>query len=56
MMRLIEAQIMGLREAFRIPLEPEEDAYNMACKKLLNLYRTGRLGRYTLDAFPVDAH
>lgn len=56
MMRLIEAQIMGLREAFRIPLEPEKDAYNMACKKLLNLYRTGRLGRYTLDAFPVDAH
>uniref|UniRef100_A0A2P2KIU4 Mitochondrial ribosome-associated GTPase 1 isoform X1 n=1 Tax=Rhizophora mucronata TaxID=61149 RepID=A0A2P2KIU4_RHIMU len=45
--KLIEMQFTSLREAFR--LCADNDAQNKVCAKLLNLYRTGRLGHYTLD-------
>lgn len=48
MERLIETQLTALHESFRLPLSGE-DAHNAVAKKLLNLYRTGRLGHYTLD-------
>ncbi|XP_018728523.2 DAR GTPase 2, mitochondrial isoform X2 [Eucalyptus grandis] len=54
-LRLIEFQLAALREAFRIPSElGEEDACIRVSEKLLNLYRTGRLGHFTLDDIPKD--
>ncbi|XP_030961751.1 DAR GTPase 2, mitochondrial isoform X5 [Quercus lobata] len=50
--RLIETQFTSLREAFQVPVELGEEAQNKAATKLLNLYRTGRLGHYTLDSLP----
>lgn len=48
MERLIEAQFDSLHEAFRLSVSGD-DAHNAVAAKLLNLYRTGRLGHYTLD-------
>ncbi|TVU31594.1 hypothetical protein EJB05_23286, partial [Eragrostis curvula] len=50
--RLIESQIMSLREIFKISTEPSDDMHKPVALKLLNLYRTGRLGHYTLDHVP----
>ncbi|KAK7845284.1 dar gtpase 2 [Quercus suber] len=50
--RLIEAELTALREAFQVPVELGEEAQNKVAAKLLNLYRTGRLGHYTLDSLP----
>ncbi|GMY22884.1 DAR GTPase 2, mitochondrial isoform X1 [Fagus crenata] len=50
--RLIETQFTSLREAFQVPVELGEEAQNKVAAKLLNLYRTGRLGHYTLDSIP----
>ncbi|XP_062174942.1 DAR GTPase 2, mitochondrial isoform X1 [Alnus glutinosa] len=50
--RLIETQFTALREAFRVPVELGEEAQNKVAAKLLNLYRTGRLGHYTIDPMP----
>lgn len=52
MCRLIETQFTALREAFRIPMELGEEAQDKVAAKLLNLYRTGRLGHYTIDPIP----
>lgn len=49
MVRLIKTQFLALHEAFRVPLESGEDGDRTIATKLLNLYRTGRLGHYTLD-------
>ncbi|KAG0496890.1 hypothetical protein HPP92_001581 [Vanilla planifolia] len=51
MERLIECEFNALCEAFRISIL-SEDRYDVVASKLLNLYRTGRLGRYTLDPIP----
>ncbi|CAN1200135.1 DAR GTPase 2, mitochondrial [Linum perenne] len=49
---LIETQFAALEETFRIPAGlGDEGRTNVACK-LMNLYRTGRLGHYTLDKPP----
>ncbi|PON87525.1 GTP binding domain containing protein [Trema orientale] len=50
--RLIEAEMKALREAFRISADLTEDADYKVAGKLLNLFRTGRLGQYTLDSIP----
>ncbi|XP_048132754.1 DAR GTPase 2, mitochondrial isoform X2 [Rhodamnia argentea] len=60
-LRLIELQLAALRKPFRIPLElGEEDACIRVSEKLLNLYRIGRLGHFTLDSIPnpkdIDLH
>ncbi|OWM83637.1 hypothetical protein CDL15_Pgr004066 [Punica granatum] len=55
-MRLIELQLEALPEAFRVPLEFGDDSFVKVSKKLLNLYRTGRLGHYTLDSVPNHSH
>ncbi|KAM7476194.1 hypothetical protein LguiB_023437 [Lonicera macranthoides] len=56
LVQLIEAQFAALQKAFRIPLsESNEDTYCKVATKLLNLYRTGRLGHYTLDRVPMIA-
>ncbi|XP_010933502.1 DAR GTPase 2, mitochondrial isoform X1 [Elaeis guineensis] len=54
MERLIESQFMALQEVFRVSLESSEDRYKAVAAKLLNLFRTGRLGRYTLDLVPSN--
>ncbi|KAF6134187.1 hypothetical protein GIB67_013584 [Kingdonia uniflora] len=53
--RLIEDQLLALREAFRVPLESGEDGCQIVAKKLLDLYRTGRLGQYTLDSISCNS-
>ncbi|GMH21626.1 hypothetical protein Nepgr_023468 [Nepenthes gracilis] len=52
MLRLIEVQFGALREAFRLPMCLSGDVRHKVAVKLLNLYRTGRLGHYTLDPLP----
>lgn len=49
MERIIDVQFKALHEALKISAESNEDTYKAVAAKLLNLYRTGRLGRYTLD-------
>ncbi|KAI0489003.1 hypothetical protein KFK09_028844 [Dendrobium nobile] len=55
MERFIDAAFTALCEPLRILNESEENRYNVVALKLLNLYRTGRLGRYTLDLVPRNA-
>ncbi|VAH17000.1 unnamed protein product [Triticum turgidum subsp. durum] len=50
--RLVEIQFTHLQNAFRISAETIEDRNKRVAVKLLNLYRTGRLGHYTLDHVP----
>lgn len=50
--RLIEEEIMALQGVFQVPLNLGVDAHAEVAGKLLNLYRTGRLGHYTLDCIP----
>lgn len=52
LVKLIETQMTTLKEAFQVPAELGEDAHHRVASKLLNLYRTGRLGHYTLDPVP----
>ncbi|XP_042511234.1 DAR GTPase 2, mitochondrial isoform X5 [Macadamia integrifolia] len=54
--KLIEAQFVALREVFHVPLGSDEDGIYKVAKKLLNLYRTGRLGHYTLDDILRNGH
>lgn len=50
--RLLDCQFVSLQEAFRVSTESSEDMRKPVALKLLNLYRTGRLGHYTLDHVP----
>ncbi|CAA0394533.1 unnamed protein product [Arabidopsis thaliana] len=46
---LIETQFAALRSVLRVPEEASEFADLRVASKILNLYRTGRLGHYTLE-------
>ncbi|KAK2650924.1 hypothetical protein Ddye_018413 [Dipteronia dyeriana] len=48
--RLIDVQLTALREVFQVAADLGEDGESKVACKLLNLYRTGRLGHYTLDS------
>ncbi|CAI9091056.1 OLC1v1025976C1 [Oldenlandia corymbosa var. corymbosa] len=50
---LIEVEFSMLRRAFRVAPEPNEDGCRRVATKLLDLYRTGRLGHYSLDTIPI---
>ncbi|CAM0956109.1 unnamed protein product [Alopecurus aequalis] len=50
--RLVEIQLTSLQNAFRLSAESNEVMSKCVAIKLLNLYRTGRLGHYTLDHVP----
>ncbi|GFP93896.1 ribosome biogenesis GTPase a [Phtheirospermum japonicum] len=50
--RLIEQEFEVLAKAFYLPSEAKESDYGKVATKLLHLYRTGRLGHYTLDPVP----
>lgn len=52
--KLIKSQFIALMKAFRIAGELDGDGFSKVACKLLNLYRTGRLGRYTLDPVSRD--
>ncbi|XP_057498826.1 LOW QUALITY PROTEIN: DAR GTPase 2, mitochondrial [Actinidia eriantha] len=52
LLKLIEAEFAALQKAFNLIAESELEAQDKIAAKLLNLYRTGRLGHYTLDAIP----
>ncbi|PHT67171.1 DAR GTPase 2, mitochondrial [Capsicum annuum] len=51
MSRLIKAEFAALHDAFNLPPD-SDDCVREVAAKLLNLYRTGRLGHYTLDVAP----
>ena len=52
--RLIQEEFEVLQKVFHLPLETTECNFDRVAMKLLNLYRTGRLGHYTLDHVPCD--
>ncbi|KAF3675043.1 putative pectinesterase PPME1 [Capsicum annuum] len=54
MSRLIKAEFAVLRDAFNLPPDSDDHVRKVAAK-LLNLYRTGRLGHYTLDLAPIQS-
>ncbi|KAB2069453.1 hypothetical protein ES319_A08G097100v1 [Gossypium barbadense] len=57
MIKLMEAELVALRDAFRVPQGLGEYVYNRVVGvKLLDLYRSGRLGQYTLDTLPLTLH
>ncbi|XP_042473099.1 DAR GTPase 2, mitochondrial-like isoform X3 [Zingiber officinale] len=49
MERLIESQIKALQVPLKASLESSAHRHSTVATKLLKLYRTGRLGHYTLD-------
>ncbi|KAG5538830.1 hypothetical protein RHGRI_019399 [Rhododendron griersonianum] len=53
LVELIEAQFSELQKAFKVLVDTE--AHTKVAAKLLNLYRTGRLGHYTLDSIPRNS-
>lgn len=53
LLQLIEAELTMLQSAFRITLESQEHDHGKVANKLLDLYRTGRLGHYILDPIPM---
>ncbi|XP_052874051.1 DAR GTPase 2, mitochondrial isoform X1 [Gossypium arboreum] len=57
MIKLMEAELVALRDAFRVPQGLGEYVFNRVVGvKLLDLYRSGRLGHYTLDTLPLTLH
>ncbi|XP_058225047.1 DAR GTPase 2, mitochondrial-like isoform X2 [Rhododendron vialii] len=53
LVELIEAQFSELQKAFKVLVDTQ--ARTKVAAKLLNLYRTGRLGHYTLDSIPRNS-
>ncbi|KAL4561442.1 hypothetical protein LXL04_033608 [Taraxacum kok-saghyz] len=53
MVQLIEAQCTTLRKVFNVSSDSFGDDNGIFSAKLVNLYRTGRLGHYTLDCLPT---
>jgi len=51
MLALIDRQFTALQEAFHVSVKCE-DAHDKVAGKLLNLFRTGRIGHYILDHLP----
>ncbi|KAK1288918.1 hypothetical protein QJS10_CPB19g01777 [Acorus calamus] len=49
---LINKQLKALRKAFKIRHRSDDEAFIKVSKKLLTLFRIGRLGTFTLDAVP----
>ena len=49
---LIDSQLVALRKVFRIPHKPLDESHGPASKKLLTLFRSGKLGPFILDDLP----
>ncbi|MFS7906982.1 putative GTP binding domain, P-loop containing nucleoside triphosphate hydrolase [Helianthus anomalus] len=52
MVQLIEAQFTTLRKVFNVNSDSFDTVNDIVASKIVNLYRTGRLGHYTLDSLP----
>lgn len=52
---LVEIQMHELRKVLKVPMDLGDVGWIQVAKKLLNLYRIGRLGHYTLDILPEEA-
>ncbi|KAL6875576.1 hypothetical protein ACP4OV_013089 [Aristida adscensionis] len=51
---LIDTQLMALRKVFRIPHKPYDETHGPTSKKLLTLFRSGKLGPFILDDLPDE--
>eukprot|EP00249_Psilotum_nudum_P006328 c19641_g1_i1 orf=379-1533(-) len=51
---LVDKQMTELRKVLKVPMDLGDAGWTTVAKKLLNLYRVGRLGQYTLDAVPEE--
>ncbi|CAO1947013.1 unnamed protein product [Urochloa humidicola] len=51
---LIDMQLMALRKVFRIPHKPFDETQGPTSKKLLTLFRSGKLGPFILDDLPDE--
>jgi hypothetical protein len=49
---LVDEQMNVFRRIFKVPAQLGDDGWIRVSKQLLKLYRTGRLGRFTLDPVP----
>lgn len=49
---LIDRQLTALQTSFRIPPKASDEARTMVSKKLLTLFRMGKLGPFVLDDLP----
>lgn len=49
---LVDIQLMALRRSFRIPHKTDDESHDRVSKKLLTLFRTGKLGPFILDSLP----
>ncbi|KAG0586804.1 hypothetical protein KC19_2G118800 [Ceratodon purpureus] len=49
---LVDEQMNLFRRIFKVPAQLGDDGWIRVSKQLLKLYRTGRLGRFTLDPVP----
>ncbi|KAJ6802405.1 short integuments 2, mitochondrial isoform X1 [Iris pallida] len=49
---LIDTQLTALRKSFRIAHKASDEGHAMVSKKLLTLFRTGKLGPFILDNVP----
>ncbi|KAJ1265358.1 hypothetical protein BS78_08G070600 [Paspalum vaginatum] len=49
---LVDMQLAALRKVFRIPHKPFDETQGPTSKKLLTLFRSGKLGPFTLDDLP----
>ncbi|XP_008786812.2 short integuments 2, mitochondrial isoform X2 [Phoenix dactylifera] len=49
---LIDTQLAALRKSFRIPHKASAEARTMVSKKLITLFRMGKLGPFILDNLP----
>lgn len=49
---LIDTQLAALRKSFRIPHKVSDEARTMVSKKLITLFRMGKLGLFILDNLP----
>ncbi|XP_057540430.1 DAR GTPase 2, mitochondrial isoform X2 [Amaranthus tricolor] len=52
LLRLIQTEFIVLKKAFALACWSEEEMNHKVAVKLLNLFRTGRLGHYVLDSIP----
>lgn len=52
---LVDKQMHELRKVLKVSIELGDKGWEFVGKKLLNLYRIGRLGHYALDVIPEDA-
>ncbi|KAK3118755.1 hypothetical protein QOZ80_9BG0706490 [Eleusine coracana subsp. coracana] len=51
---LIDMQLTALRKVFRIPHKPFDETHGPTSKKLLTLFRSGKLGPFILDDLPDE--